>query len=63
MSWMMSFFEMTDGGVNQFHLTYYNTFTFTTFTFLLVKTYIQVSNLLGEVSYNIIIILVLHLNN
>ena len=33
MSWMMSFFEMTDGGINQFHLTYYNTFTFKTFTF------------------------------
>ena len=32
MSWMMSFFEMTDGGVNQFHLTYYNTLTFKTFT-------------------------------
>ena len=54
MSWMMSFFEMTDGGVNQFHLTYYNTFTFKIFTFLLAKTY--------NVSYNIIIILVLHLN-
>ena len=32
MSWMMSFFEMTDGGINQFHLTYYNTLTFKTFT-------------------------------
>ena len=30
MSWIMSFFEMTDGGVNQFHLTYYNTFTLKT---------------------------------
>ena len=32
MSWIMSFFEMTDGGINQFHLTYYNTLTFKTFT-------------------------------
>ena len=39
MSWIMSLFEMTDGGVNQIHLTYYNTFTFKTFTvFLLAKT-------------------------
>ena len=34
MSWIMSFFEMTDGGVNQFHLTYYDTYTFKTFTVL-----------------------------
>ena len=38
MSWMMSFFEMTDGGINQFHLTYLILSHLKHLHFLLAKT-------------------------